>query len=90
MDVLGQSGMSKPVSSPAMMPNGAPPVSPAAPGMAPPPAMFNPGAPVSAQGAPGSLTHPAGGDQSEESGPASMPMMFNPSSMGASAMPPNF
>ena len=90
VDVLGQSGMSKPVSSPAMMPNGAPPVSPAAPGMAPPPAMFNPGAPVSAQGAPGSLTHPAGGDQSEESGPASMPMMFNPSSMGASAMPPNF
>ena len=93
MDVLGKSGMSKPVSSGAgLVPNGAPPVSPApaAPGLAPP-AMFNPGAaaPLSSQeAAPG-----AGGDQAEDTsagGPASMPMMFNPSSMGSSAMPPNF
>ena len=46
VDVLGQSGMSKPVTSdPGMVPNGAPPVAPAAaPGLGAPPVMFNPGA----------------------------------------------
>jgi len=88
VDVLGQSGMSKPVTSgPGLVPNGAPPVSPAAaaPGLGAPPAMFNPGAPVvSQEPTPGSE-----GDQ-DTGGPASMPMMFNPSSMGNAAMPPNF
>ena len=85
VDVLGQSGMSKPVTSdPGMVPNGAPPVAPAAaPGLGAPPVMFNPGAtPLTSQEA-------QGGDQ-DTGGPASMPMMFNPSSMGSSAMPPNF
>jgi len=87
VDVLGQSGMSKPVTSdPGLVPNGAPPVaSAAAPGLGAPPVMFNPGAtPLTSQEAQG-----PGADQ-DTGGPASMPMMFNPSSMGSSAMPPNF
>ena len=81
VDVLSQSGMSKPVSGPAMVPNGAPPSSSMAP-----PAMLTPSGPVPSQDGPSSLTTPAAADD----GPSSMPMMFNPSSMGTASMPPNF
>merc|ERR1711862_459854 len=80
VDVLSQSGMSKPVSGPAMVPNGAPPSSSMAP-----PAMLTPSGPVPSQDGPSSLTTPATADD----GPSSMPMMFNPSSMSTASMPPN-
>jgi len=106
VDVLGQAGLSKPMSTP-MIPNGAPPGgmlgSPPAMGGMAPPVMLNPNlAPTSSDG-PTSLTTsnnpymvPGGGgggdENSANSGPSSMPMMFNPSSMaGVSAdQPPGF
>eukprot|EP00092_Neocalanus_flemingeri_P007473 GFUD01008070.1.p1 GENE.GFUD01008070.1~~GFUD01008070.1.p1 ORF type:complete len:2334 (+),score=842.22 GFUD01008070.1:46-7047(+) len=106
VDVLGQAGLSKPMSTP-LLPNGVPPGGmlgspPSLGGMAPP-SLLNPNlAPTSSDG-PTSLTtsNPymvpdggAGGDDTiTTSGSASMPMMmFNPSNMaGAGAeQPPGF
>ena len=81
VDVLGQSGMSKPSSAPAMVPNGAPPPSSAAP-----PMMFSPLPPAPGQ----DDTAPASDTSDVNSGPASMPMMFNPNSMTNSSLPPAF
>jgi len=94
VDVLGQAGLSKPITNP-MLPNGG------VPSLAPP-AMLNPNTAPSTSGGPTSLstTNPYmvpgsdGGkeDTSANTGPASMPMMFNPSSMvgGGADQPPGF
>jgi len=100
VDVLGQAGISKPISNP-MLPNGA--LSPPGPPSGAPPAMLNPNLPPSSGEGPTSLstTNPymvpdsAGmkEDLGTTAGPASMPMMmFNPSSMtgGGAEQPPGF
>ena len=99
VDVLGQAGISKPITNP-MLPNGA--LSPPGPPSVAPPAMLNPNLPPSNSDGPTSLstTTPymvpdnAGmkEDPGANTGPASMPMMFNPSSMtgGGAEQPPGF
>merc|ERR1712013_267902 len=99
VDVLGQAGISKPITNP-MLPNGA--LSPPGLPSGAPPAMLNPDLPPSNNEGPTSLstTTPymvpdkAGmrEDSGANTGPASMPMMFNPSSMtgGGAEQPPGF
>jgi len=96
VDVLGKAGISKPITNP-MLPNGA-----ISPPTGAPPAMLNPNLPLSSNDGPTSLstTSPymvpdSGGlkeDHSANTGPASMPMMFNPSNMagGGAEQPPGF
>ena len=100
VDVLGQAGLSKPMANP-MLPNGGPGGGP--PVGTSPPTMFNPNiAPISGDG-PTSLDTGSnnpymvpdkGGDDEgvSSSGPASMPMMFNPSAMSGTGteQPPGF
>jgi len=97
VDVIGQSGMSKPISGssapPMMMPSS--PSTDQPPGITP--MLFNPGAvsegvddaPSSLQLS-GSVAAAVGQDDQNSSGAQSMPMMFNPSSMGSVTAPPTF
>jgi len=76
VNVLGQSGMTKPVAAP-MMPNGAPPMTPLDPPASNPASnLMVPSSQASDENLP------------DNSGPASMPMMFNPNSMSGSSLPP--
>lgn len=98
VDVIGQSGITKPISST----NAPPMLMPSTPSTDQPPGgmtpmLFNPAA-VS-QGADdgpsslqlgGSIGAADGQDDQNSSGAQSMPMMFNPSSMGSVTAPPTF
>ena len=83
VNVLGQSGMTKP-SGPTMMPNGGsggggggqPPMTPLEPPSVP---FTTPMVPVN---------QPSDDNIPDNSGPASMPLMFNPGSLTGSSLPP--
>ena len=76
VNVLGQSGMTKPA-GPTMMPNGGgqPPLTP----------LDLPG-PASTPMVP--VNQPSDDNTQDSSGPASMPLMFNPGSLSGSSIPP--
>merc|ERR1719318_1582216 len=102
VDVLGQAGLSKPMTNPLLPNGGAPPPGPPSMGSLVPPAMLNPNmAPISNDGPTSLATSnpymvPDSGqgkeDASTSAGPASMPMMFNPSNMAGEGaeQPPGF
>ena len=83
VNVLGQSGMTKPT-GPAMIPNGGgggggggqPPMAP----------LDLPSLPASTPLVP--LSQPGDNNSQDNSGPASMPLMFNPGSLSGSSLPP--
>ena len=83
VNVLGQSGMTKPA---AAMPNGA---SSGGGGGLPPPMMTPldfPSLPAATPMVPAS--QPSNDTSQDNSGPASMPLMFNPGSLSGSSLPP--
>merc|ERR1712106_827455 len=102
VDVLGQAGLSKPMSNPLLLNGGMPPNGSPSMGAMAPPAMLNPNlAPASSDG-PTSLStgnqymlpdSVAKEDSSANTGPSSMPMMmFNPGNMAGAGgeQPPGF